>query len=135
MEDYSKYAHILKETRCKYGLTIDEIAKHTKIAKKYIRAIEENKFSIFPSRLYVKGYIDIYAQALGLQRLISNTSNKNTTTRIKINKEYKHQEHETFLERHFPKFRWVVLSVVAMAFIYFLISIQSNSDFFFITMH
>ena len=48
------------------SLTIDEIAKETKIGKKSLKAIEEEDIHGLPALVYLKGFLRTYAQILGL---------------------------------------------------------------------
>jgi cytoskeleton protein RodZ len=57
---------ILKETRESRGLTIEDVAKVTRIGKSYLSCLEEEKFDKLPSEAYVKGFLRVYATFLGL---------------------------------------------------------------------
>lgn len=56
----------LKQARIEAGYTIEEIANRLNIKKQYIAALEENKWEIIPSEIYVKGYLKLYAKYLGV---------------------------------------------------------------------
>ncbi len=57
---------MLKEEREKYRLSLDEVAKRTRIRSEYILALEESRFQDLPAAPFVKGYIKTYAKLLGL---------------------------------------------------------------------
>lgn len=57
---------ILKAAREKKKLTLDEATKQTKIHLNYIRAMENNDYRVFSSRVHSRGFLKIYAQYLGL---------------------------------------------------------------------
>jgi len=57
---------IFKEARAKSGKTIDDAVRETKIAKKYLIAIEDENFDIFPGETYLLGFLRNYSQFLGL---------------------------------------------------------------------
>lgn len=57
---------IFKEARAESGKLIDDAVKETKIAKKYLLAIENENFDIFPGETYLIGFIRNYSQFLGL---------------------------------------------------------------------
>jgi len=57
---------ILKKTRIDKGIGLDEIEKKLKIREKFIRAIEENDWSIFSSKIYITGILKNYSRLLGL---------------------------------------------------------------------
>ncbi|RKX99344.1 MAG: helix-turn-helix domain-containing protein, partial [Spirochaetes bacterium] len=80
---------IFKETREKQGKTLEDAVKETKIAKKYLIAIENENFDIFPGETYLIGFIRNYAQFLGL----------NPDEMIQRYKSYKIQEQPTPLEQ------------------------------------
>jgi len=56
----------LKVAREERGVTLDEVAKVTRIGKNYLAAIEEGDLGKLPSQAYIKGFIRLYAAHLGL---------------------------------------------------------------------
>ncbi len=56
----------LKEAREARKITLEEITKKTKIPAKYLEALEENRYDIFPSHTYAKGFIRAYAKVVGI---------------------------------------------------------------------
>lgn len=61
-----KVGEVLAEARKKRQLSIDEIAKRTKIRKDFLEQMEENNFSSLPPVTYVKGFLKVFAQEVGL---------------------------------------------------------------------
>lgn len=57
---------ILKEARLNLNVSLGQIAKDTKIAKRYLDAIEDDDFSIFPGDTYLKGFLRTYCEYLKL---------------------------------------------------------------------
>jgi len=57
---------LLREIREKKGITIDAIARRTRISKQYLHAIEAEKKEDFPATVYLKGYLGQYAAEIGL---------------------------------------------------------------------
>ena len=59
----------LRQTR---GIELGDIAQRTKISERYLRAIEEERFSDMPAAVYVRGYVMEYARALRIdpQRVV-----------------------------------------------------------------
>jgi cytoskeletal protein RodZ len=57
---------LLKNARLKHGLSLDQISTHTKIAKKYLAAIEDNDFHQLPPAAFSKGFLHTYASIVGL---------------------------------------------------------------------
>lgn len=56
---------ILKEERQFHRLSVDELAKRTRIRPEYLTALEENNFEALPAAAFVKGYIKTYAHVFG----------------------------------------------------------------------
>jgi len=57
---------ILKAQRKKRKLTYNQVYSRTKIQQYYIKALEQNDYSVFDGRLHAKGFLKIYAELLGL---------------------------------------------------------------------
>ncbi|MDR2510757.1 MAG: helix-turn-helix domain-containing protein [Spirochaetaceae bacterium] len=56
----------LQAAREERGLSIDDAARETNIARKYIAALEAEDFSPFPAEAYVLGFLKNYGDYLGL---------------------------------------------------------------------
>lgn len=56
----------LAEARKAAGLSLSDLAGSTKIAERYLAAIEEGRFSDLASRTYAVGFARTYARAVGL---------------------------------------------------------------------
>ena len=56
----------LREARLRQGLDFPELEQATKIRGKYLRALEDEEFSVLPAQTYVKGFLRNYAEYLGL---------------------------------------------------------------------
>jgi len=56
----------LRTAREKKGYDIDYVSDTLKIRAKYLQALEEGDYSIFPSPLYIKGFLKNYAKLLGI---------------------------------------------------------------------
>jgi cytoskeletal protein RodZ len=56
----------LKQAREEKGLAMEELTAKTMIAKKYLRALEDGDFDVFPGEVYLKGALRKYAGELGL---------------------------------------------------------------------
>jgi len=55
----------LKRSREAKGLTLEEVAKMTKISERYLSLIEQDSYEELPSLTYVKGFVKLYAQTVG----------------------------------------------------------------------
>ena len=64
---------ILKENRVKKEISLDEVARETKIRKPYLLALEKDDYQSLPSITIIKGFIRNYAQFLDLkpERLVA----------------------------------------------------------------
>lgn len=65
----SHYTHLgahLKSLREHYELDVPQVAAHLHIRPKYIEAIETGDMSALPGKVYTQGYIQAYAEFLGL---------------------------------------------------------------------
>jgi curved DNA-binding protein CbpA len=58
---------ILQKIREIRGLTLDDIAQHTKISRGHLRSIEEDSFDFLPPDTYLKGFISQIAKVLGME--------------------------------------------------------------------
>src|SRR5919204_689290 len=56
----------LREARMRQGRDIMEVEAATKIRAKYLRALENDEFSMLPGSTYVKSFLRTYAEYLGL---------------------------------------------------------------------
>lgn len=56
----------LREARTRQGLDFDEMEQRTKVRSKYLRFLEEERFEQLPGHTYTKGFLRVYADALGL---------------------------------------------------------------------
>ena len=56
----------LRKLRNIKGSTLQQVAEKTKIRLLYLRAIEEEQFEMLPAIIYVKGFVRLYSQELGL---------------------------------------------------------------------
>jgi cytoskeletal protein RodZ len=67
----------LRTTRESLGYSIEQIARDTHISKKYLMALENEDFSIFPGETYLKGFLQNYSEYLGLNHEEMLTNYKN----------------------------------------------------------
>jgi len=64
MKDTSE---LLKRTRQSKNLTLEEISSQTKIQLHILKALDEGNIEALPNKIYIKGFLRQYAQALGLK--------------------------------------------------------------------
>ena len=63
MESIGRYLRGERELR---KFSLEEVSKFTRIKEQYLNAIEEDRYDLLPSAIYVKGYLAAYARYLGL---------------------------------------------------------------------
>lgn len=57
---------ILKAARLKRGQTLDAVAQQTRISKRFLEALENNRFDEFPALVYLRGFLKGYCEHLEL---------------------------------------------------------------------
>jgi transcriptional regulator with XRE-family HTH domain len=62
----TRFGELLKTTRLKKNLRLEDIEKATKIRLKFLRALEEGELHIFQSTPYARGFLKNYSDFLGL---------------------------------------------------------------------
>ncbi len=63
-----KVNEYLREAREKRGISLATAADDTKIIALYLKALEDGKYDLLPSRAYAAGFIKTYAAYLGLSQ-------------------------------------------------------------------
>ncbi|WP_425363735.1 helix-turn-helix domain-containing protein [Candidatus Tisiphia endosymbiont of Hybos culiciformis] len=56
----------LKQARIESGKTLEEISAYLKIRRQYLEALEEGDLNSMPAEVYVKGYLKLYSNYLGI---------------------------------------------------------------------
>ncbi len=118
---------IFRQARNESGKTIDDAVRETKIAKKYLLAIENEDFSIFPGETYLIGFLRNYAQFLGLD----------PDDMVHKYRDYKIQEQPAPIEQLTAKPRGIrrsllmvlVVLIVTSATLYFVFSGRRDRQF------
>ena len=62
----SSFGERLRREREMRGITLDEIARSTKIGKRHLEALEREDFDALPGGIFNKGFVRAYARFLGL---------------------------------------------------------------------
>lgn len=63
-----RVGQLFLEEREKHGLSLDEVAKATKIKASFLSAIEKGEYRKLPSSAYIQGFVKNYADFLGLPK-------------------------------------------------------------------
>ena len=58
----SSFGERLRQEREARGISLDDIAKATKIGTRSLKALEEENFSILPGGIFNKGFVRAYAR-------------------------------------------------------------------------
>jgi cytoskeleton protein RodZ len=58
----------LRKARTDRGIELSEVERATKIRAKFLEAMEEDHWEALPAPAYARGFLDIYARYLGLDR-------------------------------------------------------------------
>lgn len=58
--DNLSVGEILAQTRKEKSISLDEVASITNISKKYLTALEENRFDKLPGKIHITGFIRLY---------------------------------------------------------------------------
>jgi cytoskeletal protein RodZ len=68
MQDASMAAvgRTLSQARASRGLSLDDVERDTRIAKRYLEALEHDEFDILPAPVYCRAFLRTYSQYLGL---------------------------------------------------------------------
>ena len=61
---------ILRDTRQKKGILLEDVEKATKIRRKFLEAIENDDYTLIPSLAYAKGFVKNYSEFLGLDSAV-----------------------------------------------------------------
>lgn len=122
----------LKTARQKTGLSLKMIAKHIQIDKKYLEALENDKWQNLPGEIYAKNFIKKYCQFLSQEYKVDIDESKIDFSKISgfKHKNYQKDFHKKTLQKDFlnlPKILKIVLIVliVLTALIYLIWQINS----------
>jgi cytoskeleton protein RodZ len=55
----------LRELRVKRGLSLDEVSRMTRVAPRYLDALENDAFNALPAAVFTRGFIRAYCQVVG----------------------------------------------------------------------
>ncbi|MBI4386278.1 MAG: helix-turn-helix domain-containing protein [Elusimicrobia bacterium] len=55
---------VLKQARLRRGQSVETVFQHTRIPKKFIEALEANRFEVFPASVYLHGFLKAYCDHL-----------------------------------------------------------------------
>jgi len=56
----------LKDARLRRSLELEQVEEETRISRRYLRALEEERFDLLPGDAYARAFLRSYADFLGL---------------------------------------------------------------------
>jgi cytoskeletal protein RodZ len=62
----AQIGEVLRAARLKRGLSLEAVAQQTRISKRFLEALEENRFDEFPAFVYMRGFLKGYCDHLDL---------------------------------------------------------------------
>jgi len=100
----------LRLARERNNMTLDQVARDTHVAKRFLKALEDEDFSVFPGETYVMGFLRNYAEYLSLnpEELISAYRN------IKIQEQPLPMNELLETRRTYPPLLVIVAAVAAV---------------------
>ncbi len=108
-----------RDKRTAKELSLDKAAKDTKISKPYLAAIEANEFSRIPNEIVAKGFLQIYADYLGLDpRLVLSEFRKRTKKHPPVVVAAKQKRTQPALPENYYKYG--VTAVLAVLLVFFM---------------
>ena len=107
---------LLKQSRMESGKTIEEISSDLKIRKQYLTALEENDLDVLPEEVYVKGYIKLYSNYLGISFSNIQEQGKDSMNDVVLQNRIK-----LLMFNYRWKKRLIILSILIISIICFLI--------------
>lgn len=104
---------ILRSERNKTNSTLSEIATHIRIREKFLRAIEENDWNFFTSKVYIEGVIKNYSDYLGLDSKRTIAFFRRDYEKKEVMR-FKRKVSSAYLT---PETRKIVIAVVVLIFV------------------
>jgi cytoskeleton protein RodZ len=63
-EIHAAVGGVLRAARMKRGLSLEAVAQQTRISKRFLEALEEDRFDEFPAFVYMRGFLKSYCEHL-----------------------------------------------------------------------
>lgn len=104
----------LKSQREKLNITIDEVSAELKLEKEIILSIENNNFSMFKSYLFLKGYLNNYANFLNIEVYLPELKRKKSI-KFKIKK----NKHKSIIKKNSFFKGILLLFFITIAFLFY----------------
>jgi len=95
MESFGEYLKSLREEK---GLTLAQMSEQTKVALTNLELLEKDRYDLLPPRVFVRGFIQSYVQALDLESEQALREFENFIRQGEA-PNYEHEEHPPFHRR------------------------------------
>ena len=89
--EFTSVGEQLRRQRKARGISLVEVSEHTKISKKYLEALEEERYEILPCTTYIAGFLTSYAKYLELDHVDILRQYK-ATTKVDNNEEEQYSD-------------------------------------------
>jgi cytoskeletal protein RodZ len=115
---------ILRSKRREKGLVLKQAAEVTRIRAEYLKALETGNYKIFPSEVYVKGFLKNYAKFLGIDTkkalaMYRRENNQIKEAQIQTMKVKKNRFDFTLTPE---KLILVIVGIITVSIVYYIIS-------------
>lgn len=116
---------LLRHTREQKGVKLEEAAMVTRIAKGYLKALEEDSYDRLPNEAYAKGFLRVYAQFLGLRdEEVMDAYRRNVCPELPIDvREESSQVDDSSVGRSGTNRRWILAAVPVSAILLALLAL------------
>ncbi len=58
---------LLRQERMQQGMSLETVMKFTKVSRRHLEALEDGRIEDLPHPVYVRGFVKVYAEVLGLE--------------------------------------------------------------------
>lgn len=122
----------LKEKRIDLKLSIERVSDELKIRPEFLKAIEEDNYSVFSSDLYAKGFIKSYSKYLGLNSDTFTAVYRRDieSTKLETNKKRNSSEAEPLKKTFYinrEKFRYIIFLGFTLFIIFGVLSLLNKA--------
>src|SRR3954447_9736436 len=121
----------LRETRIRKKIDITTVEEATKIRAKYLRALENEEWSVLPGPTYVKTFLRTYAEFLGLDAhlLVDEYAARfEEPEELELPAFSREPRIRTPVRRFGPPSRLVAIGALALVFVVFLLVLGLTAD-------
>lgn len=145
MDEINQLGKRLKQARIEKGYTLEDVQQLTKIQKRYLISIEENRLEELPSEFFIKTLIRQYSEVLGLNvdHIVAKDSTDSidrgsqedltrTLSRVEMKKESKRKRfaYQVGTRSSLPTFLMVLFIILILGIVWwYFYYMKENPDF------